>query len=1077
MLPILIAQSLPPLHPSPASKKHRTRTDRASHLKTTHSNVLELPIDTTSESRRGTPGKTGKRSVETSCQHQVSDADYPISALMGEGMPSKCNWFLSTGSTHIRDAFPRIACSLSAAFLLILMVEGCFAQANTTNSSSVYEASRLNNAALQLRSEGRSGEGIPPAKQALMIFQAKLGPTHTDTANAHNTLGLLYRSLGRFDEALPHYKKALTIRETEFGPTHVDTGISLNNLGVLYKRMGEYALARTLLKRALAITEQNSGADHKDTATSLNNFGSLLTSMGKHHQARRYYERALTIREKLTGHERRATATTLGNLGILLHELGDIKGAQRHYERALAINETILPTGHPQLGLNWHNLAAIAKEQGDFASARNYYKNALSIYEAAYDASHPSIAQTLNNLAVLFHELGSSKDAKVGYERALAIYQRTLGDNHPATAQSHNGLGMVHLARGEFEQAMTHLKRGLEIRRHRLGDVHPLTIHSLSNLSQLNWAKGERATALGLAEQALNAEEVQLGNIISIGSNAQKESFLETYTGSNYAAVGLNLQLGPEDPQATSLALNTILRRKGRALDAQADILGSIRSRLAPVQAEQLAALIELREQRAYLLTRPPRDLSRERLALRTRELSEQIATLESKLSAANRMLRTELDTVVDWKAVQAHLTDKSALVEIFLFHPFNPRASKRNGWGEPRYAAYVLPASGLPWVVSLGDAKHIDDAAKALGLELATRGQKVRDRARELHSLTLAKLEARLVGVNSLVISPDGALQLIPFGALVREDESYLLERFGLSYVTSGRDLLRLATRAEPRSDSLLLGGVAFEGSFGEAVTRGPAKRSAELADLNYSPLPGTKREVEQIGNLLKLPAHRILTGEKATEAAIKNARGPQVLHLATHGFFLPDEGLPDPLLRSGLALSGFNRRHESKGADDGVLTALELSGLDLWGTEITVLSACETGLGEIRNGQGVFGLRRALVLAGARTQITTLWKIADTPTQEIMVSWYSQIKNGIGRANAMRQVQLAALSAAPLPDTNTRLRGVFVPNTERELPNGRLAGTAHPYYWAGFLVYGDRGPLLAESQEEQRQRAHRKR
>jgi CHAT domain-containing protein len=235
----------------------------------------------------------------------------------------------------------------------------------------------------------------------------------------------------------------------------------------------------------------------------------------------------------------------------------------------------------------------------------------------------------------------------------------------------------------------------------------------------------------------------------------------------------------------------------------------------------------------------------------------------------------------------------------------------------------------------------------------------------------------------------------------------------------------------------------------------------------------------VRAIGQILGLPADRILTKEAATEGAVKAVKGPRILHLATHGFFLPDlpaapvpdvlaprppetgGHLEDPLLRSGLALSGFNRRQEAKDANDGVLTALEVAGLDLWGTEVVALSACETGVGEVRVGEGVFGLRRALVLAGAQSQLMTLWQVADEPTKELMVSWYSQLQRGVGRAEALHRAKIAALRGEALPVTNTQLRGVKVDDTPEQAADPGLAGTRHPYYWASFILSDATGPI----------------
>lgn len=217
------------------------------------------------------------------------------------------------------------------------------------------------------------------------------------------------------------------------------------------------------------------------------------------------------------------------------------------------------------------------------------------------------------------------------------------------------------------------------------------------------------------------------------------------------------------------------------------------------------------------------------------------------------------------------------------------------------------------------------------------------------------------------------------------------------------------------------------------------------------FTPLPGTAAEATALQSLLKLDPRDVLTGNKATEAALKQLHGPRILHLATHAFFLGDQALAgalrpvgfrsemplalgeNPLLRSGLALAGANARR-SGASDDGILTAAEAAQLDLVGTQLAVLSACDTGVGTVRAGQGVYGLRRALVLAGAQAQLVSLCKVADTATRDLMVGYYRRLLAGEGRSAALRETQLAMIA-----------------NPARR----------HPYWWAAFILIGDWRPL----------------
>jgi CHAT domain-containing protein len=347
--------------------------------------------------------------------------------------------------------------------------------------------------------------------------------------------------------------------------------------------------------------------------------------------------------------------------------------------------------------------------------------------------------------------------------------------------------------------------------------------------------------------------------------------------------------------------------------------------------------------------------------------------------------------------------------------------------------------------------------------------------------------IRQKLGNTDKLLLSPDSQLNLIPFAALVDENNNYLVENYAITYLTSGRDLLKLQHSSPSQTAPLLVANpdysnpgnpsvqIASRDGFSQAdnpSTKSPSsrstdsRRSTDLATLEFNPLPGTAQEAAAIAPML--PEVTLLTESQATENAIKQTTRPQILHIATHGFFLEDIELvapPDfsstlfgqrspvadvelrpgfappsrtpantenPLLRSGLALAGFNPRQS--GEDDGVLTALEAAGLNLYGTKLVVLSACETGVGEVNNGEGVYGLRRAFTIAGAESQVMSLWKVSDEGTKDLMVSYYQRLLKNEGRSEALRQVQLEML---------------------------RSAKYQHPYFWASFIPSGDWTPM----------------
>ena len=448
---------------------------------------------------------------------------------------------------------------------------------------------------------------------------------------------------------------------------------------------------------------------------------------------------------------------------------------------------------------------------------------------------------------------------------------------------------------------------------------------------------------------------------------------------------------------------------------------------------------------------------------------------------------------------MQKQIPIDAALVELVSYQPFNLKAKPADRFGTLHYAAYILSSQGIIQAVDLGDAAAIDRQVEAFRQALRSRAADIKPIARQLDAVLMQPIRAKLDSIlpsrqggttRNLLIAPDSQLNLIPFAALVDEQNRYLVETTNISYLTSGRDLLRLQNPVASRQPPILIANpdyanpgnptsaqIVGRGGFSKGVNatpvslsskpvpttdlnRGNNQRSSDIARLQFRPLPGTAEEANAIAP--KLPGATLLTGTQATENALKQVQAPRILHIATHGFFLEDVPLlPAPasrgtdslfrsdlipevapgfrpptrpgntenaLLRSGLALAGFNPRQS--GAEDGVLTALEAAGLNLRGTQLVVLSACETGIGDVANGEGVYGLRRAFVLAGAESQLISLWKVDDTGTKDLMVRYYDKLLAKQGRSDALRQIQLE-----------------FLKNPTYQ----------HPYFWAAFIPSGD--------------------
>ncbi|SLM47423.1 Kinesin light chain-like protein [Nitrospira japonica] len=920
-------------------------------------------------------------------------------------------------------------------------------------------ATSLNNLAGLYKATGTYAKAEPLYERALAIREKVLGPQHPTTAASLNNLAELYETTGTYAKAEPLYERALAIWEKVLGPQHPTTATSLNNLAGLYKATGTYAKAEPLYERALAIREKVLGPQHPATATSLNNLAGLYEATGTYAKAEPLYERALAIWEKVLGPQHPDTATSLDNLATLYHVTGAYAKAEPLYERALAIQEKVLGPTHPATATSLSHLAALYEATGTYAKAEPLYERALAIREKVLGPQHPATATSLNNLAGLYKATGTYAKAEPLYERALAIQEKVLGPTHPAMATSLSHLAGLYKATGTYAKAEPLYERALAIREKVLGPQHPDTGIVLYELAFLAWRQSRSADALDKFQRAVHIEDLNARRVLVQGDEERKQAYLATLVEST-VVTSFAVAAALHEPTATSLGLEVVLQRKGRILDVLTDSLLRLRKRLTPEDQELLTNYQAATTDWATLNMRGPGPLRLEQYRTQLVALQQQISSFETQLSSRSGRFRAELDPVTLEK-VQRALPPRAVLLEWVHYEPFKPEAiNNEPSWGAPRYAVYLLKPSGSAVLVDLGEAQAIDtEVASLLAAVRHPGGTKtVQMRAQALHRRLLQTLYPHVGSATQLLISPDGALNLLPFGVLQDSQGQYLAEQYEITYLTSGRDLLRPASSATTQHPMLLVANPDFGPldslATGEIVK---ARRSADVerGGLRFTPLPGTAQEAEVLGALLQLQPSQMMTESFATEAAVKQVHGPQILHLATHGFFLSDQPMDltasaraagfapelrplslrqeNPLLRSGLALAGANQLRSGP-KDDGILTALEMASLDLDGTELAVLSACETGVGDVHNGEGVYGLRRALVLAGVRAQVVSLWKVDDATTKEFMVAYYKQLQTGMGPSAALSVVQIAMQKNPTL---------------------------AHPYYWAAFVVIGNASPL----------------
>ena len=749
-------------------------------------------------------------------------------------------------------------------------------------------------------------------------------------------------------------------------------------------------------------------------------------------------------------------AASLNNLANLYYSQGLYPRAQPLYLRALAIREEVLGKHHPDVAATLNNLANLYLAQAMPARAELLHQRALGIWEEALGKDDPHVAQALNNLANLYYSQGMYKQAEPLYIRALAIREAALGKDHPDVAASLNNLASLYDAQGLYARAEPLLQRARTIREAAFSKDHPSMVPTLTNLVRFHLAQHRLSDAVSLFTQSFSISERRLRQEGLYLSEARLTRFLEELRADEELLYSL-VRAYPENEDVRRLALSIVLLRKGRSAEELANTSHAIYRSLGPSDREIFEQLRALRSQLATLSLQGPSSNDLADFEKRLDALAAQDDVLEAALAKRSAPLRAlaalpALSKIVN--QVAWALPKDGALIEFVAYTEHSlqvkPGTPAPEAPHPQRYLALVLLPNARIQALDLGLTEPIDLAASNLRSALARRDAAYQAPAQALYRLAFQPLQPLLGGTHRLFLSPDGQLGLVPFAAL-HDGQQFLVDSYDFVYLTSGKDLLPRPQERVSHGSVVVLADPDFN-----APLQTPLSTSGDAM-----PLPGTRQEARTIQRLL--PDAQVFLGPKATKQRLLHLSTPAILHIATHGFFLEDAPAPensravgyfgvldggtpayraqDPLLRSGLILAGAQAQApHSAGAASRVLnsslvTALEVAGLDLWGTQLVVLSACDTGRGDVKLGQGVYGLRRAFVVAGAETVVMSLWKVRDDSTGQLMEFYYSNLLAGQGRAFALREAMLALRRTRP-----------------------------HPHDWAPFIALGSDAPLRGQ-------------
>ena len=953
-------------------------------------------------------------------------------------------------------------------------------------------ATTLYNLALFYKTMGDYTRAEPLYLLCKEIKRKSLGEEHPEYATTLNNLALMYRAMGDYVRAEPLYLQCRTIQKKTIGEEHPDFAATLNNLAELYRTMGAYARAEPLYVQCKEIQKKSLGEEHPSYAKTLNNLALLYGAMGDYVRAKPLHLQCKEIIKKSLGEEHPDYAIALSNLGQMYKSIGDFARAEPLHLQCKEIIKKSLGEEHPGYAITLSNLAQMYQATGDYERAESLYLQCKEIEKKTLGEEHPNYATTLNNLAELYKAMGNNERVEPLLLQCKEILQNALGEEHPDYSTTLNNLAMLYKSMGKYERAESFYLKCKEIQQKTLGEEHldySMTLHNLSALYRVmgdyEQAKPLVADSLKITFNSMRTNSVILSERQQLAMNQMLRFQLDSY---------LSLAIAKEG-KFQSKAARQVLTWKGATLVRQRSM------RIAasdPMIAEQFRLLQSVSSQLASL-SRANFDQKPNGWQQQVRGLTDAKENLEAQLSQSSAAFRDTLKEVTS-ELIQASIPSDAVLIDFLQYTHSEPSEEKKGEYElTDSILAVVARRNGEPQLIDLGPR---DDLAESVDRWRETFGMSTQGKQAGLaiRKQVWEPLLESMGDAKTVLVSTDGVLGRMPIAALPgKEAGTYLIEDHRIAMVPVPQLLPTLVHSAGNDSlqrELLLLGDVDYDvdpvtvSAKKKRKKRRLDKNRADGVELEFSALPGAADELAAIEllypDVLDLGADdaddiKSLKKGGASEAAFREHAGKyRSLHLATHGFFAAAElqsamtpeavkrssrarltardsevtGM-NPDLLSGLVFAGANLE-PVPGEDDGILTAQEIAFLPLNGVETAVLSACETGLGEVAGGEGLIGIQRAFQVAGVRTTVASLWKVDDQATRKLMELFYTNLlKKKMSRLDALRDAQLQILNDPDCiysgSDQGKRSPSLDVSGIQQS------DGRATPELWAAFQMSGD--------------------
>lgn len=873
---------------------------------------------------------------------------------------------------------------------------------------------------------------IPLFIESMGIYGIVHGESHKDYIQSVNQLAASYQMAGQAYNAAPLFLKLLKINKKLTGEESPDYAGSLNRLAKVYEELGQYSDAEKMMLDAVRIRLKVLGEKHLDYATSLNNLGMIYKSMGRWDKAERMIQQAMMIRKELTGDKTTEYANSLNNLAMIYELMGQYSKSEPYYLQSLEIFKKEYGARSTHYATNLNNLGQLYQSMGRYTEAEQLLIQSMTISGEVVGVEHPTYLSTANNLAGIYLLTGNYSKAEELYLKARVTEKKVLGEKHPEYIKTMNDVAYLYKKMERYDESLELYKETLALNKAVIGENHPDYASTLENLAALYTSTGKYKEAEPLISESNRISMRNLIDLSGILSENEKSTYLsgqtltDTWNSLVYYYPGIS-------PEAFKENFQMQLLLKGFSLSDTKNMFESIRNSSDSGMRILFSAWQTNKQQlsKEYSLPMDARRGDIKNLAEETEQQEKELNTRSSVFRSSQKKSQTRITDI------QQQLRADEVAIEFVSFMLY------RKNWSDSTmYAAYIIRKdTDLPLFVPLCEEKQLGQFFQPSGgstlIKTIYRSEVIDEDSKpaisgdSLYSLVWKPLLPYLSGINKISYAPSGLLSRIAFNALPAGNNQLLIDKFDLKQYTSIQQIAIAPDPSTSAASITMFGNCSFSADSAALVKKTGLNDKTSTV---YSPatgaysnrgswatLPGTATELNKIQNLFSKnkKAATSFTGVSATEEQFKSlsTNAPAIIHVATHGFFLPDPGnrieqglkvdkrnaftlADDPMLRSGLVLSGANRVWGGKppiaGMEDGILTSYEISQLDLRRTELVVLSACETALGDIRGTEGVFGLQRAFKLAGAKNMILSLWKVPDAETAELMKAFYQYYING---------------------------------------------------------------------------------